>query len=888
MNELWSDLDERERSVFWMTADFIEGRLCEKSTLAWAIGLSGEIEREAERRAVTYRLRDHLAPPLKEPWRTAWDLVEASWSGHEHPDNQHVEAAAIRSRIEQGDRSRQLMGSIIDLVEPRAEVQQATWWSGKRHGRPKDVRDLVDASFQSCDVVHPDELGLSNVNDTTFLLDLANALTASLRRGISLGRSMGWEDDELLAWAGPLRVEWAQDTGSLYEADATSIGMAPVVKLLFAVTVMIADLAPRKVATFLRMWRESELPIDLRLWAALAARPALVSPEDVAFFLEEVDDEKFWQLHPYPEVTSLRARRFGAMAPAARKRIVRRIRRLPPKRHWPRDTPPEALRGYREFWAARELQRIVVCGGSLPAQDESWLEARLVRFEDLASMVADEGFPRGVQIGTRRLVEPDGVYDQLDGDTRLRALEEMLGTTGEESPGREWLRQPNSLSRVISELDAAAKPIEYPRLLDEILRSHHPTEGDDRDGEAAAMLGVLVKLRPQEVQKIGEGVAEWMDRWDRTVVNHAGWTEVWLRLWPAVVEATNAIYRPEDRGQLNVVAQSADDEEEPRDLDTLHTPVASLINVFVAACPSLTRGGDNPFDGNALGRVRDTLVTCEGQALLIVRHRLVRHLEWFLQADRPWAETHLIAPLLSDEAGRLALWRSVAERQLRRSALEEIGGEEVAKAATNPELGRRTRKGLVFSLVVDSLFAFLYKREPAVEAIRVQQVLRLVEDEIRGDAADTIVKFVRDVSRAKEIPRAVLFERAVEPFLKSIWPQERSLATPGVSWALATLPAASGDRFAAAVEAVKRFLVPCACHSMGAYGFSQHVEGLPKLDFVDDEHKAQALLTLLDLTVGTATHAAVPYDLCDALDQIRSVREDLSKHATFRRLSSLT
>ena len=59
----------------------------------------------------------------------------------------------------------------------------------------------------------------------------------------------------------------------------------------------------------------------------------------------------------------------------------------------------------------------------------------------------------------------------------------------------------------------------------------------------------------------------------------------------------------------------------------------------------------------------------------------------------------------------------------------------------------------MFSLVVESLFALLDGREPAVDATRVQQVLRVVDDEIRGEAADAIVRFVRDVSKSKRKAR---------------------------------------------------------------------------------------------------------------------------------------
>ena len=114
------------------------------------------------------------------------------------------------------------------------------------------------------------------------------------------------------------------------------------------------------------------------------------------------------------------------------------------------------------------------------------------------------------------------------------------------------------------------------------------------------------------------------------------------------------------------------------------------------------------------------------------------------------------------------------------------------------------------------------------------------------------------------------------PFLRDVWPQERSLATPGVSGALADLPAASGDAFAEAVDAIARFLVPFECWSMVEYGFYGEEGQAKKLAIIDDESKAKALLRLLDLTIGASEGAVIPYDLTDALEQIRSIAPSLA------------
>ena len=55
---------------------------------------------------------------------------------------------------------------------------------------------------------------------------------------------------------------------------------------------------------------------------------------------------------------------------------------------------------------------------------------------------------------------------------------------------------------------------------------------------------------------------------------------------------------------------------------------------------------------------------------------------------------------------------------------------------------------------------------------------------------------------------------------------------------------------------------------------------------IDDQKKATALLRLLDLTIGSAEMSVVPYDLANALDQMKKVAPHLSEAHAFRRLAA--
>jgi hypothetical protein len=211
----------------------------------------------------------------------------------------------------------------------------------------------------------------------------------------------------------------------------------------------------------------------------------------------------------------------------------------------------------------------------------------------------------------------------------------------------------------------------------------------------------------------------------------------------------------------------------------------------------------------------------------------------------------------------------------------------MVRRATDARLGREVRRRLVFRLIVDCLHAFNEQRAPSIGHGTLQQMIREVEDEIRGHGAETVQRFVKDVSAGKNAPSPEkLFRDGAEPFLRGVWPQERSLATPSVSKAFSDLPTTSRGEFASAVSAIERFLVPFECWSLMDYGLFGDDDDEPKLNIIDNAEKAAALLRLLDLTIGSSETARVPYDLARALERIRDVAHQLAETPTFRRLAT--
>lgn len=908
MKSNWANLNELDRAAFRAIIMFLKGRLEERATVDWALQLKPN---DTIKRLALLELIDSPdGRKISEPWRSAWRLIEEKLNNPEVEGRASTHVYGAKERLGAGDRSGSLITEIVKLVAPRIKIEPFSQFDlhyRKLSRRPKKVDDLFSTGLTSEKMVDPAVLELGGLTDRSFLVSLALALDAAVVNGLEIARRIGWDGERQLWQLGQLHriyyVPAAERADGEHEPDEFHQGIAPSAKLLHAVVSRLVDIDISGAVEFVRRWKLTYSPVHLRLWAALSRDPQVTPTNEVGDLLLSLEDRRFWDLNDYPEIAELRATRFGEFDPQQQAAITARIRKRPPRNLWPRKADADRVKNVRLYWSVRELRRIEIAGAPLPKPNKAWLSARIGEFPDLLQMDRiDKGFSISPQA---RWVppNPDNRFDLLAGEKRLKALEASLSSARggwDDDPARraaDWIKQPGNPVRILVDLESIPEGgAAFARVWERLSWAHSPAaeQGEDveqRDlpAESAHVLSLLSKLPEATARQAIDGISHWLSAWEKQVVVLPKGLSVWLKLWPIAVEATNAQQPVEEKIHINTVAQSSDDRE-PMDLDTLNTPAGKLIGVFLAACPNL-RGNDRPFDVDGAPRgMRDAVIAATGRSGLIARYRMIEALSYFLRADPDWTREHLITPLIADNSEAIALWRAIARRTRFSDVLKIIGGP-MTERATDQRLSRKSRRSLVFSLVIECLHAFREQRDPAVPNSRIQQMIRLLDDEVRAYGAEAIQRFIHDVSTSrKEGPASPspeqLFRSAAAPFLLQVWPQERSLATPGVSQALADLPATAREAFAEAVDAIERFLVPFECWSILEYGLYGEKDDKPKLSTIDNHEKAAAFLRLLDLTIGTSEGAVIPYDLAEALDQVRKIVPNLADNQVFRRLAT--
>jgi hypothetical protein len=900
-------LSDHERGIVITAVAFLQARLEERATIEWALDLNtGDVVKQV---AVQNLLDGPKGWQIRQPWLSAWRLIEESWETSAERQRGSDGHYRILERVRSGDRSGSLIADIMELVRVGIRVYPAK--PGREARRPRSVKDILSVSLTSGKLVDPTKIGLNAIHESHFLTELAHRLDAEAARGLDIAARLGWTIGHGLSGLGGMYrvyfVPTSERRPGEHEPDEFHRGIAPSVKLLFAVVSALKDIDLEKASDFAKHWGSLQTPLHVRLWAALARDSRIAAHAEVGAFLRDCDDRQFWDLHYYPEITELRASRFADLDKTDGRAVLSRLRGMPPRNLWPKEVDPTRLREARLYGAARELRRIETMGAQLPDDQRAWLADQVEASSYLRRMSRpDEGFPGmlGAQVVQPN---PDDQYDLLAGISRLRALEMALSSPRrgwDDDPASrawDWIRTDDHVTQLLADLENAEDAgAVYPRVWDHFGTASAATatnRGNDREERDAAgeiplrrALALLERLPDETLHAAIEGITQLLATWEGLVTAIDANHHVWFRLWPIAVTVTNDQAPAEAEPDLNVIARGSDDRE-PMDLDTLNTPVGRLVGVFLAACPRVSQG-ERPFDANAeLRAMRDAAVSAPGRSGLIARHRMIEALPWFLIADPEWSLDQLLAPLRKDTSEALALWRAVARQTLFTDALRIIG-DLVAERAADGRLGRETRRSLVFSLVIESLHALREEREPAVPVASVQQMLRSLDDELRAHAAGAVQRFVIALSTQAEGPTPPpssedLFHLSAKPFLQQVWPQERSLTTPGIAGALADLPAACGYAFADAVDAIERFLVPFQCWSMGDFGFHA-AEGETRFSLIDDEPKAEALLHLLDHTIGVAEDAVVPYDLGSALDHIQRVAPHQARGPKFRRLAALT
>ena len=120
MKPRWLSLSEGEQNLFRAAVAFLTTRLEERNTVEWALRLNQR--HRAERTAILAAVSRRGDLQLKEPWHSAWRLIEESWENPIDESDNLSEEYIIGDRIKGGDRSGSLISSIVSAVRPVVRV----------------------------------------------------------------------------------------------------------------------------------------------------------------------------------------------------------------------------------------------------------------------------------------------------------------------------------------------------------------------------------------------------------------------------------------------------------------------------------------------------------------------------------------------------------------------------------------------------------------------------------------------------------------------------------------------------------------------------------------------------------------------------------------------
>lgn len=877
------------------TIAFLQDRLNERSSIEWALELD---DRHLEERNA---IRDLLVAPrvkLKEPFRTAWFWLLESWDAR--PRNRR-DRYALEDQIQRIGLNGDALRSIVDLVRPWPKLDRLKGWlmygGPAPPKKPRKLSDLVSISIRGGDdLVSLNDLGLQQMSDVALTQELADRLESALQDGLHVARRLGWITQENDLTRHDVRHVYrvsasaAEDGDGGSDPDMYHHGFAPIVKLLFEVVGLLEAIDAKYARTRVDHWKSSGYPIFRRLWAALARSSRAASPEAVSDFLAESSDREFWKPIEYPEIAELRASRFKDLDSRDQVDVEERIKRLPPTSHWQRRPTAKNLARYRHVCAAIELKRILVGGGKITDQSRTWLEDVEKKYEIPTVRAIDFDFE--ITTTADWVSNESDVFTALDPKSALADLNSSFdgdiwsdNARAAESYIAAHLVELLTLFSNSPELGA-----KNPNVWRQILRLHRPTEQTkekDIPGvnvQAEQVLTLLLNLPETVLEVVSDGLASWMADWAVTGTTNSEFAALWLRAWPFAVKQTNRRAKESDSKIEALVGDHADDHGEKLASAALNTPAGHLMSAFLRMCPNL-KAVPSPFFNSPLGGMRRAAISAEGAARLQVLHRFLSSLEYMRRADEEWTNEYLLKPLNQASETEIEIWDAIARNPVLSSeTMTTIGARmaEIAQGSALP-IDARARLGerIVYRVLLDRNQSVM----PSVSDATVQQMLRLGSDQLRSSCGRMLGVFLDSVDGGKG--REARFEKVVRPFLETVWPKERTLASRGLSDALAGLPAKSGAAFAEAVRAIRGLLTPFDVWSLHEYSLYSGNIDAKNLRKLDGPAEAAALLELLDVTIGSEERAVRPFDLDRALVLIRSAAPKLVRDTRYARLSAL-
>lgn len=876
-----SDAENRIRQTTWA---FAKGRLQDVAVLEWAMTLGSD--QQAERTSLR-ELFDQNLKSVREPFALAWRCIFEYW---QRPDVEtNHDKFLISQELKHGGTQRETIRLIVECVRPWLKVETAKRFSAlsgeKIPKNPKHLKHLLWATISSGDRLTPQDIGLHEINDRNFLLELATALNTALLSGLNLARMIGSisEDMDITNWQ-VHRVYYVPSSQYLEgggEPDRHSQGFAPAAKLMFAVTEKISSIDMEAAKRVVSSWDTGGWKLYRRLWAAAARTSELVDPSQVSAFLEGISDAEFWRTGSYPEIAEVRAMRWNSFSPDSAVRLEQRLLSGEPFKLLRNSVDKAEIPQYKMRKTLIELKRIQSAGGNLSGKATAWIQKASNEIENPPVIDITYEFNKGVRVlyRGRTVVQ---TFDEITTSKLLDELAKSLSDTGWDDKSEnasDFIGQNASLILDLLEKNSDLNvAIKIWRALGYSFRPSDLNVGPDNASAddqskipiAARACRAIASERSLVLNKAIDGLASFMTSWDRLLKNHGEFPTAWLKLWPFAVERTNEF--EQHASPLSDRAYSSS--------------VGQLLFALFAICPTI-KGGESPMTQGIWPNILTALENTTGEARVHMQYVLLRDVGYFYTAAPNWAAKNLLEPLKQADpnaAEGLDLWEGFASSRLPEREIMTQLTQPIIAAAISSKVSAKVRADLAELVVCSILIDRRDAKEPVVSPFLAQQMLRMGGDDVRRQSVDTLKEFLEedeklDIQSRFELVRTVFLE---------VWPKELTLSSRAVSAVLARFPAAAGVFYDKAAELVLPYITPFDCWSLWEYGVLDPNKESEKFRLIDSPAKASAFLSILDKTVGGEEGAIIPNGLEDALLHVARVEPKLEKDVRFQRLITLS
>ncbi|NTF98209.1 hypothetical protein [Rhizobium rhizogenes] len=874
-----SDTGSRIRQTTWAFAD---GRLDDSAVLTWAVGLTAD--HDAERTSLR-DLFDQRVNMISEPFALAWRCVFEYW---QRPDVEtNLDKYMIKRELKLGGTQREIIELIVELVRPWLKIDTSKHYhalSGEKlPNKPKLLKHLIWAKISSGDRLTPKDIGLEDISNRNFLVELGAALNASLLSGLNLARMIGSIADGVDSTNWQVHrvyyVPEAQFPPGGGEPDRHGEGFAPATKLMFSVLERLATIDVEASRRLVLSWDTSEWKLYRRLWAAAARNPHLAVPAEVSEFLETIDDEEFWWSSSYPEIAELRAVRWSEIPADRAPRLEARLLKGQPAKLIPKSVEAADRLGFKQHHTRVELQRIRAAGSMLSEKASKWLNDSNELLGDTPEVDLTYGFNQGVRL-LRRDRSSKVALEAPPGPQLLGELANMIGDGGWDDRtelASDYIAQ--NPTDVLELLERAPDQTVSAKIWQAFGYGFRPLDlnvGPDKvkpEDKAKIPIAVrackaIVRERPEVLKEAISGLASFMNSWDKLLRDGEEFLAAWLALWPIAVAATN----------------EEPDLSQPLSERAFASPVGQLL-FALSGWPTVKAGG-TPLSEGPWADILSAIANTTGEARFDAQYILLRDVGYYHVAEPAWTTTNLIEPLKRALPGGVTfeLWEGLASGDLPGAEVFSELAEPLVAAAISKHLSGRVRGDLSQQVIWSLLLSARDKQAPAVPFNLAQQMLRMGGDDVRREAIKAMHDFLEN---GKDVDINGRFELVASLFLE-VWPKELTLNSRQVSESLAELPAAAGPRYAATADLVLPYLTPFDCWSLWDYGILDRNADDDKFSIIDDPAKASALLAILEKTIGSEEGAIIPNGLESALIHIAKLAPKLEKDIRFQRLLTLS